>query len=220
MEYIDLTQTLSEHITVPPGADPPRLRRIKHAGVDLTSVSEYQFRSHVGTHMDSYSHYFPEKDSLDKLPVSTYFGSGYVVHLNLDRLGLLTPDLLEDIWEKGAAGVKFLILSFGWAKHSGTEEYLYHPYLTPDTAKAIVANGVGCIVIDTITPDCPIPLRTAEFDAPVHRVLLGNGVLIVENCASADALADGLVSVAAVPAKIADADGAPVRVVVAPAGTW
>jgi len=51
----------------------------------------------------------------------------------------------------------------------------------------------------------------------VHTTLLGNDTLIIENLTNLAGLVGETVDVAALPTKLADCDGAPIRVVARPA---
>lgn len=208
----DLTQTLNENVTLPPGSAAPVFRVVRSIGVDRSNVTEFQFSSHTGTHMDAPYHYVPGGLHLDEIPIERFTGSGFVVPVHREPLEAITVrDLLP--YEESLQGVSFALLSFGWAQYYGTDEYLRHPYVAEDAAKWLLELGIGCIGSDTLTPDVPLSLRGPGYKGPAHVVLLGGNVLIIENLASMRALEGERVEVYAFPAKIRSSDGAPVRVV-------
>lgn len=77
--------------------------------------------------------------------------------------------------------------------------------VTDAFAQALVEAGVHMLGLDTPTPD------RAPF--PVHKILLGNGVLIAENLTNLEELLTvPSFIVFALPAKL-QADAAPARVI-------
>lgn len=66
---------------------------------------------------------------------------------------------------------------------------------------------------DIAMPDLPVPRRPEQgFDWPVHKILLSNGVLIVEHLADLRPLAGRRAEVIIGAIPIQGADGAPARV--------
>jgi arylformamidase len=175
-------------------------------------MTEYTFASHTGTHMDAPFHYFPDAPHLDEIDLRRFTGEGFVVPMRKPALSAVAPEDLAPYHEQ-IQGLPFVLLSFDWARHFGTSEYFNHPYLGVEAAEYLVSLGVGCVVLDTLTPDAAIPVRPQHHIGPVHRILLGNDVLIVENAASLRALEDSSIAVSAFPMPIRASDGAPVRLV-------
>ena len=66
--------------------------------------------------------------------------------------------------------------------------------------------------VDFATPDLALPRRAPDFDWPVHKVLLGNGVLIAENLADFGVLAGQRVEIICGALNIEGADGSPARI--------
>jgi arylformamidase len=81
--------------------------------------------------------------------------------------------------------------------------------LTPDGAAWLVERGVRLVGADTLS------IEPATDDYPVHRVLLGAGVIIVEGL-DLRAAAPGRYQLACLPLRIAGGDGAPARAVLLP----
>jgi arylformamidase len=78
--------------------------------------------------------------------------------------------------------------------------------LTPEGARWLVDRGVRLVGADTLS----IEPDTDSY--PVHRILLGAGVVIVEGLALA-AVAPGPYEFVCLPLRIVDGDGAPARAV-------
>ena len=64
-----------------------------------------------------------------------------------------------------------------------------------------------------ISVDLPTPLRPKGFDFPVHRMLLGNEVLIAENVTNLGAIAGRKSRIMALPLKVQGSDAAHARIV-------
>ncbi len=217
-KFRDVSQMFSPSMSIPPGSAAPSFLRLMQAGQgSLASVSEYTFSSHLGTHIDAPAHYFPDQPTLDLLPIDRFAGKGFVVPL---RKAPLTKIYASELipFTAQLEQVQFALLSCGWARHFGTAEYFNHPFLSVEAALLLVQLGIQCLVLDTLTPDQPISLRDANYDAPVHKTLLGAGILILENSASLEWAEGMLVDVFAFPIFIKDSDGAPTRLVLSKSG--
>ena len=103
-----------------------------------------------------------------------------------------------------------VILDTGWWRTPGDGE---HPSVGEPAARWLVECGVKLLAVDLPTPDLAVHRRPENFDWPVHRMLLGHGVLIGENLANLGELPDR-VEAMFMPLPIAGADGSPARVLV------
>jgi arylformamidase len=79
--------------------------------------------------------------------------------------------------------------------------------LTEGAAKFLVAQGVKLIGVDYLSVE-----QFKKAGAPAHHELLGNGVIIIEGLNLSDA-EPGQYEMYCLPLRIANADGAPARVV-------
>ena len=70
------------------------------------------------------------------------------------------------------------------------------------------ATGKKGIGVDAISID-PID----SFELPMHRIVLGAGLVIIENLTNLEQLVGHVFRFAALPLKYENADGAPVRAV-------
>ena len=105
-----------------------------------------------------------------------------------------------------------LIIDTGSHRAVGTPAYEDHPALSVATARWIVDHDVKLVGVDTPTPDAPVKRRPADFDYPVHRLLLGHGVLIAEQLTNLGSLSGRRVEVVCNALNIAGSDGAPARI--------
>ena len=108
--------------------------------------------------------------------------------------------------------IERLIIRFDWDRKLGTNEYYTdHPFLSEQVCRWLVHNGCRLIALDTPQPDNPKNGRGAKKDAPNHKILLGNNVIIVEYLVNIREIKQHEVNLIVAPLKIKEGDGAPVR---------
>ena len=208
MHIIDLTHTLCCGMPVYPGTDPPIVLPAATVSTHGFAEKKLTLYSHTGTHLDAPSHILADGASLDALPVSAFVGPGCRIDLrNHDEPRIERSDL--EPFAEVFASSEFVILQTGWEKRWTLETYFHgYPTLSASAAAWLADQGIKGVGMDTISPD-PID----EPALPVHRALFARGVLSIENLCNLDALPDSGFLFCALPLKIADGDGAPVRAV-------
>ena len=154
-------------------------------------LSQLQFGSHAGTHMDSPAHLLKEGLYLDEIPVSRFFATAYV--LDCTCIGAITIDSLSVI-PSGCDAVLF-----------STKDLAY---LEEDAAAYLVERGIRIFGFDTANCD-----RDGDLSFPIHHIILGGGALILENLANLGHILHRTVQLTALPLFFTHADGAPARVV-------
>jgi kynurenine formamidase len=179
--------------------------------VTATHIEMY---SHVGTHIESARHIFADGATLDEYPVERFTGPGYAFDLtSRDRLCIEAAELEEVA--RPVEPDSFVFLRLGGGPTGNQASSPDHPYLSEDAAKWLVDRRVRAVGVDTPTPDMDVRSRPHPLDLPVHRVLLGAGVLVIENLGESLGNACGVpLNVHAWPLNITGSDSSPVRVVV------
>ena len=210
MTVIDLTHTIKNDMPVYPGTEQPQLTTactIEEAGYREMLLHMY---SHTGTHMDAPRHILPEGCGLDQLPPSQFCGRAAVIDVShLGAGAVITADFLRQ--QNGyLRTADFALFYTGWEKKWGTEAFLSEAFPVPDEAAAryLVSCGLKGVGTDAISVD---PLSGADY--PAHKVLLGGGLVIVENLCLKKVVGRKDVMFFALPLKYAGADGAPVRAI-------
>ena len=129
--------------------------------------------SNTGTYLDTPFHRFAEGDDLAAMPlerVSTL--PGCVVRLPESRLAVDVDDFAASE-VRGRA----VLVHTGWDRHWRTDRYFEdHPYLTEAAALYLRDAGAALVGIDSHNID-----DTSTRRRPVHTVLLGAGIPIVEH---------------------------------------
>jgi kynurenine formamidase len=204
-EWTDLTYRIS--------ADVPRLRKFAAPSIEKvssipehgSSVTRLDIVCHTGTHVDAPCHFIPGAPGVDEIPLQRLHGPAVVVHTHV---GAGSEVRVDDLARSGAAAGDIMILDTGWWRGGGGDGD--HPCLAEDAARWLAERGVKLLATDLPTPDLAMSRRPEDFDWPVHRILLGHGVLIAENLTNLGGLAPR-VEAMLMPLPIAGSDGAPVR---------
>jgi len=213
MPLIDLSQPIYERmprIHVLPEVEFRPVRRITQ-GHPL-NISELKIATHAGTHVDAPWHFVPSGRTIDQVPLDQVCGEAVVVPVR--RAGgeaILVEDLERS--PEPIRGGDIVFLATGWDAKFETEAYNFHPHVSEEAARWMVARGVKMMGSDTLTPDLPTSMRPAAFTFPIHHILLENNVLIIENLANLQQLAGRRVKAYAFPLAIRGSDAGHARVV-------
>jgi kynurenine formamidase len=166
---------------------------------------------HIGTHVDSPRHFFSDGPALEDVPLERFIGSGVVWQIDKPLGGLVEPEDFERMSPRIEPG-EILVLDTGLARYVGTPDYERHPALSVAAAEWLVDRQVKLVAVDMPTPELPLQVRPSDFDWPVHRTLLRDGVLIAEQVTNTRSLAGQRAEFLFLPLNIVGSDGAPARV--------
>ena len=225
MEVIDLTHTIHDEIQIYPGDPLPSIRRGLTHEKDYCHVDLLKLGSHTGTHIDAPYHFLKDGQRIDEIPVQRFVGDGVLIDVSAksDR-DLILPGDVEPYEDEIVQG-DFVIFRTGRDKYFGTPKYYLHPYLSAAGARLLVEMGVSLVGVDALNVD-PTYHASRDSDSavndlpdeesygyPVHNLLLGNDILIVENLCNLDKIKalKGIYSF--LPLKLKDSDGSPIRAV-------
>jgi kynurenine formamidase len=229
-QYIDLTYPFDDSTVYWPNNPSFQWQKTDWG----TTASGYWYASakfstgeHGGTHMDAPIHFAQGRSTLDEIPIDRLTGPAVVIdvraHCDADPDYELTiHDLLN--WEARYGRIPHGALVFMWSGwgQRWPDRVRYLGTSTPDEAHSLhfpgfssqladfliqqrIIRGVG---IDTASID---PGRSSNF--PVHRIVNGADVYILENVAALERLPPHGAMVTALPMKIKGGTGGPVRIV-------
>jgi arylformamidase len=198
--FIDLTHRLNNDTPVYPGD-----AEVKISAVDSIEESGYlgnklQLGTHSGTHIDAPAHMIPGGKTLDKFGVEAFIGRGYYIFL---QNGVFTLEAVQaaDI-QQGDIVIFDTQMSYHYKK---PEYFTNYPVMSAEIAQYLVDKKVKMVGVDTCSVD-----NTLKF--PIHKILLGSNVLIIENLTNIEQLTGYDTTIYALPIKL-DLDSAPARVV-------
>ncbi len=202
---VDLSRPIGMDMPLWPGTPPPVLTVRKTHEKGGYEEREFTITSHIGTHVDAPVHMLPGAPRLGDLPLDRFAGSACVVDWrNAPRVVTAETLFASPGWR---ADREFVLFWTGWGDRWGTPAYEDgHPVLHRDAAEALVRLRLKGLGIDAFSFD-----PTFSHDCPIHKVLLGGGVLLVENLAGLDRLFGRDFLFTAFPLSIPEADGCPVR---------
>jgi len=207
----DLTHRLNASIPVPKIFPKPSFERVLNLGPDILNVTRIDMVCHLGTHIDAPAHVLIDGPTMEDIPEHYFHGIGVVLSIDCAPKSPITAEHLEQAKPKTEPG-DILLLHTGWGKQFGTPSYFDNPYLSESAVDWILAHQIKWVGIDFVSPELPFALRPEGFDYPVHRALMSQGILIVENLADCSALANERVEIMCGALNIDQADGAPARI--------
>ncbi len=167
-------------------------------------IGQITLVSNTSTYIDTPFHRFEDGFDLAGLPLESITELEGVVVRQLNRSSRAISSAAFAAVD--VAG-KAVLVHTNWAAHWRTDQYFEgHPYLTQDAAEHLRDRGAKLVGIDSYNID-----GTDDGDRPVHTVLLGAGIPIVEHMRGLEQLPDSGFRFSAVPPKIKGMGTFPVR---------
>lgn len=209
---IDLSHTIEDGMITYKGLPAPlicdHLSREQSRGL-YSPGTEFQIGkitmvSNTGTYIDSPFHRFADGSDIAGLSLSSLVGlDAVVIHVD----GMSGRQVPAEAF--GAVDVrdKAVLVHTGWSRHWCTDQYFEnHPFLTAAAADYLKNAGATLVGIDSFNID-----DTSGGHRPVHTVLLGAGIPIVEHMRGLDQLPATGALFTAVPPKVKGMGTFPVR---------
>jgi len=203
MALFDVTRAIFSNMTVWPGDDNVILERVsKISEGKSANVSRLHTGVHAGTHIDAPLHFIDGGKSVDQLDIRLFSGRAQVIDArDVDKIG--REFLLQYSIRKDEA----VFLKTEYSERSLREPfYTGYTALTSDGAQYLLDLGVKVVGTDALSVEC-----FGDKVHPVHKLLLGNEVLIIEGLCLKDIKA-GVYRYVCLPILVQGSDGAPARV--------
>ncbi len=211
MKIWDISRTLTSHLAPWPGDTPFSFRLMQKipegSSVNLGSIN---LSVHNGTHADAIFHFKEDGLTIEKAPLQNYFGPAVVVDLTEkysrpEKRGPIEINDLQSAEKDFAAAPRLLLKTGDWPDSAVFP--LWIPVLAPGVAAWLQEKKVILLGLDLPSVD-PIDAKVLAN----HHALAEAGIWIIESL-DLSAVTAGTYQMAALPLKIAGADGAPVRAV-------
>jgi arylformamidase len=205
MAIHDISLSINNQMVVWPGDPSVEITTVHHLDRgDNATVSGLRMGAHTGTHVDAPAHFIKAGVGVDALDLETLVGPCLVVAV---QGRAITSGVLEaagipegtrrvlfatgngDLWRSGASAFSETFVA-----------------VTLDGARWLVDHGVRLVGVDYLS------VAPWGQSGPVHRCLLGAGVVVVEGL-NLSAILPGPYHLVCLPLKIAGADGAPARAI-------
>ena len=206
-DFIDLTTPIIESTTVYPGDSQFSKDLVysikKGHEVDLHTIA---LSNHMGTHIDYPAHLIKDGKTSSDYPINFHIGEMRVIAVP-DDMDSIDAEFIENIFKDIPISLGSIIFfKTGNSKLSKTGAFNEHyVFITPEGANVLVKKQIKIIGIDYLSVD------KYQSDLPVHKILLENDLLIVENL-DLSRVEAGQYQVFISPLNIPNMDGLPVRV--------
>lgn len=210
--YVELSHVIEDGLVTYPGLPAVHVcdylsredsRAHYEAGTEF-QIASIEMVANTGTYIDCPFHRYAEGADLSQVELAAFADlDGLVVRAGHGREGAIDASYFRNRELRGRA----VLVQTGWDAHWATPGYAQgHPYLTEDAAAYLRDCGVALVGIDSMNID-----DTRGRSRPVHSILLGAGILIVEHLCNLAALPDEGFDFSAVPPKFRGVGTFPVR---------
>ncbi|KPJ56688.1 hypothetical protein AMJ49_04240 [Parcubacteria bacterium DG_74_2] len=205
MKYIDISLIIEKNIPQWPKSRSIEIKRIMNLNRGRpANVTRVEMDVHTGTHIDAPKHFIKNGRSIDKINLNELIGRCYLYNtgnkdeINIDFLkGLDIPRGIDKILLKTKN-------SKLWKDKKFHKNFVA---LTPEAAKWVVKKKIKLVGIDYLSIQ-----KFNEKDNKTHKILLKNGVVIIEGL-NLNSVKQGMYELIVLPIKIKDSDGAPARAI-------
>lgn len=209
--FIDLSHTIENGLITYKGLPAPVIcdfmsredSRKHYASGTEFQIGKIEMVANTGTYLDS--------------PFHRYSGGKDLSELELSKLGNL-PGVkiscrgrraIDSSYFRGMGPVrgKAVLVETGWSQHWNTPQYFEgHSFLTADAAEFLAQSGAILVGIDSLNID-----DIQDGQRPVHTILLGKEIPVVEHMTNLAALDNEGFLFSAVPPKVKGFGTFPVR---------
>ena len=212
MRLIDVSHTVEHGMVTYKGFPAPIIcdwmsreaSRAKYAHGTEFQIGRIDMIANTGTYVDSPFHRYENGKDLSELPLESLANLECLV-VRVDPAAGPAIDAIR--LRASEVGGRAVLFCTGWDRHWRTDAYFEgHPHLTERAAEWLAKAGAALVGIDSFNID-----STATGERPVHSVLLGSEIPIVEHMRGVGALPDTGSRFFAVPVKVKAFGTFPVR---------
>jgi kynurenine formamidase len=211
-QFVDVSHTVEHGLVTYRGLPAPLIcdylsreeSRKHYAEGTEFHIGKIEMVANTGTYLDSPFHRYADGADLSELALASLADlDGVVVGAAGAGGRALGRAAFDGLDVRGRA----VLVRTGWDAHWKTERYFEgHPFLTEDAAEFLAREGAALVGIDSYNID-----DTADARRPVHSVLLGAGIPVVEHLCGLDRLPREGFRFFAVPVKVKGFGTFPVR---------
>lgn len=200
-KLIDLSHPIDAQTPSYPGDSRVKLFKTKFFTKDGFTNFQLETGMHSGTHLDGPMHLTEQIKYISEIPLESFHGEGCILDVRGEPVIGMKDQYSSQIKEGS-----IVLFYTGWDQKYGSLEYFTgQPEIDPELAEFIISQKTKIIGMDLASPD--------RSPFKVHRMLLNEGVLILENLTNLAALLEAeRFEVMAFPLKI-KADSSLLRVV-------
>jgi kynurenine formamidase len=211
--FIDLSHTIGHGMVTYKGLPGPIIcdflsreaSRQNYEGGTEFQIGRIDMVSNTGTYVDCPFHRYAHGKDLSETPLERFVDlPGVIVHIaHHERI-----EIHESDFDAADVKGKAVLVHTGWSERWATPGYLEnHSFLTQQAAVCLRERGALLVGIDSHNID---DTRTRN-SRPVHTILLGSEILIVEHLTGLELLRGERFRFSAVPPKFKGVGTFPVR---------
>ena len=209
---VDLSHTITTGLKTYKGLPAPVIcdylsreesRQFYEPGTEF-QIGKIEMVTNTGTYIDAPFHRYAHGHDLSEISPDQFMElQGIVIRVPYTSELAVTAAHLHGYELRGRA----VLIQTNWDEHWDTERYYEgHPFLTADAAEYLRDCAVRLVGIDSHNID-----DTSGKSRPVHTILLGAGILIVEHLCQLRLLPDEGFIFSAIPPKFKGVGTFPVR---------
>lgn len=212
-DYIDLSHLIEEGLITYKGLPAPIIcdylsredsRQHYEEGTEF-QIAKIEMVANTGTYIDCPFHRYPDGKDVSEIELERFVDIDAITIRADYRQGLAID---KSYFESKELRGRAVLVHTGWgdAYWNTAQYHENHPFLTEDAALYLKDIGVSLVGIDSLNID-----DTRGKNRPVHSILLGAEILIVEHLCHLDAVPDDNYTFSAVPPKFKAVGTFPVR---------
>lgn len=209
---IDLSHTIEHGLITYKGLPAPiicdylsreKSKQVYAEGTEF-QIGKIEMVSNTGTYIDCPFHRFEHGKDLSQVGLESFTDlDGIVITVPFSETLEITPEHFKGYEIRDRA----VLIQTGWDQYWNTETYFEnHPYLTEEAASFLRVGGAKLVGIDSHNID-----STSRKTRPVHTILLGAEILIVEHLCNLNSLPIEGFTFSAIPPKFKGVGTFPVR---------
>lgn len=188
----DISVPLAAGMAVYPGDPPFGVEPVATLAGGRYALSRLSMSAHAGSHLDFPAHVMPDGKGAADYPPDRFLLPAVVVDIAAGAAAVTHDDVLRAAFDPGDA----VLFRTGGAVA-----------LTHEAARACVGREAGLAGVDSQSVD-----RLGDDELPVHRILLGNDVLVLEGI-DLSGVPPGRYTLSCLPLRIVGCEASPVRAV-------
>jgi arylformamidase len=211
-QLVDLSHTIEHGLITYKGLPAPIIcdylsreesKKIYAEGTQF-QIGKIEMVTNTGTYLDCPFHRYEHGKDLSEVGVENLADlEGIVIRADHKQVQAIDASFFRNKELRGRA----VLVHTGWDQYWNTEQYFEpHPFLTEDAAQYLLDCDVKLVGIDSVNID-----DTRGNSRPVHSLLLGAEILIVEHLCNLAQVPDEGFTFSALPPKFKGAGTFPVR---------
>lgn len=204
---IDISLTITSDMLLWPTHSPPEFRQIESiVRGDNFNLTHCSLVVHTGTHVDAPYHCYSNGKGVEEVPLSALVGKAFVADFTRVSEFISVKDL-QEIKEIDAIEILLCKTKNSQFRLMQKEFDKSYVYVSAEAAKYLKKTSVRTLGVDYLSVE-----RYGAIECPTHRILLNNGIVIIEGL-NLRTVEPGFYRFYCLPLKFKGLDGAPARAV-------